>query len=148
MRLRNKITLEIGYTAVLQSKAIVVMDENAIQLASYTSLAELNAEWEDAPEEPKEYWTIRGTGYLSTELMNPDTINDLKQIGNLFQSKEEAELAIRKLKAWKRLEDKGFKFDIWKNNTKKYLGDFVIYAHTKDLSDIVGDLDLLFGGEE
>lgn len=50
MKLRNKKTGEIGYTAVLQSKAIVVMDENAIQLGSYSSLAELNDEWEDAVE--------------------------------------------------------------------------------------------------
>lgn len=51
MKLRNKRTGEIGYTAVLQSKAIVVMDENAIQLGSYTSLAELNAEWCDVEDD-------------------------------------------------------------------------------------------------
>lgn len=122
MKLINKETGEIGYMAVLQSKAIVVMDEIGIQLGSYTSLAELNAEWEDY-EEPKEHYFITEYGEVFSlneyeGLNNVANPEDYKAIGNYFETKEEAELAVRKLKAWKRLEDKGFKFDIWKNNTK------------------------------
>ena len=47
------------------------------------------------------------------------------------------------------MKDKGFRFDRWGNDTtSKYLGDFVIGAQIKDLTVIVDDLDLLFGGEE
>ncbi len=147
MKLRNKKTGEIGYTAVLQSKAIVVMDENAIQLASYTTLAELNADWKDAPEEPKEYWYIDTTeGAIVEHTCEQFELTDKerKEIGNLFETEEEAELAVRKLKAWKRLKDKGFRFidhidrDSGQGMTR-YEWDGYINGE---------DLDLLFGGEE
>ena len=96
MKLKNKKTGEIGYTAVLQSKAIVVMDENAIQLGSYTSLAELNEEWEDAPEEPKGYWCIDWTGGVNHITLLDDITDKYekakKQIGNYFETKEETRL--------------------------------------------------------
>ena len=57
---------------------------------------------------------------------------------------------MEKLEAWKRLEDKGFRFTGWYSS-----GDTTntirIYAEFPDaeLGPIVGrDLDLLFGGEE
>ena len=150
MKLRNKRTGEIGYTAVLQSKAIVVMDENAIQLGSYTSLAELNAEWCDVPEEPKEYWYISDFGYVFNHEINnksvKSTIDEMKSIGNYFLSREEAELAVRKLKAWKRLKDKGF------HVTTYYVEDgFLGVRATTDNSSVAEnweDIDSLLGGEE
>lgn len=49
MKLKNKKTGEIGYPYFQNWKDIsrVIVDKNAIQIAEYTSLAELNAEWED-----------------------------------------------------------------------------------------------------
>lgn len=145
MKLRNKKTGEIGYTAVLQSKAIVVMDENAIQLGRYTSLAELNAEWEDAPEEPKEYWYIDyDGGILCGETDNSSAEKMMISMGNHFESLEEAEKAVEKLKAWKRLKDKGFKLDAVVNTffwiDIFYRGE--VYEAIKD------DLKIVFGGEE
>ena len=53
MKLKNKKTGEIGYFcfANWDSPVLIIMDENGVQLAKYNSLAELNAEWEDVPEE-------------------------------------------------------------------------------------------------
>lgn len=156
MKLRNKRTGEIGYTAVLQSKAIVVMDENAIQLGSYTSLAELNEEWEDY-EEPKEYWFIDEFGLVQKEIEyyyeeNKEAVHDKRiAIGNYFKTKEEAELAVRKLKAWKRLKDKGFRFTGINDDEDSQelitqcgiLCEADIYHLEKD-----ADFLLIFGGEE
>ena len=145
MKLRNKKTGEIGYTAVLRSKDIVVMDENAIKLGSYTSLAELNEEWEDAQEELKEYWYIDDAGVIQIEQVLSPEINMRKSIGNYFESKEEAEKAVEKLKAVKRLKDKGFKFvDGWLDKND----DFIIKAKLGHVGLIdQPDVSLLFGGK-
>lgn len=147
MKLRNKRTGEIGYTAVLQSKAIVVMDENAIQLGSYTSLAELNEEWEDY-EEPETFWYMTAWGDVKEYSQDQFAIKQKIAIGNYFETKEEAELAVRKLKAWKRLKDEGFRFNKWTipEEPKTPHIKLVIEAEM-DVPDSPYDLDLLFGGE-
>lgn len=48
------------------------------------------------------------------------------EIGNCFQTKEEAERAVEKLKAWKRLKDSGLKFKGW--NKINYDKTFCINA--------------------
>ena len=73
------------------------------------SIAELNEKWEDAPEEPKEYYIINLWGEVCVEggkYQRPG----LSELGLTFETKEEAEKAVEKLKALKRLKDKGFKF--------------------------------------
>ena len=155
MKLKNKKTGEIGYPYFQNWKKItcVIVDENAKQIAEYTSLAKLNEEWEDY-EEPKEYWYIGDSGevwgfshyYLGTEIEE-----NHREIGNLFETKEEAERAVGKLKAWKRLKDKKFSFTEW------YKPDgcepFIVVETNIDYDDVNNkdlqkDLDLLFGGEE
>lgn len=87
MKLRNKKTGEIteaNYWNIIQE---------------YNSLAELNEEWEDY-EEPKGMQEI----HIS--------FNDPTAVVIEFGTDEEAEKAVEKLKAWKRLKDKGFRFDI------------------------------------
>jgi hypothetical protein len=155
MKLKNKKTGEIGYTAVLRSKAIVVMDENAIQLGSYTSLAELNSEWEDAPEEPKEYWYIEEDGDVieMTYLEDDEFDQKRRQIGNYFETKEEAEKAVEKLEAFKRLRDKGFRFKDYTRNFdgfKRVDGSVFIIAELNDEGPIgmIDELNICFGGEE
>ena len=152
MKLRNKKTGEIGYTAVLRSKAIVVMDENAIQLGSYTSLAELNDEWEDY-EEPKEYWFINNYDRIEKEKGPDDAwfVIKLKEIGNYFETKEEAEKAVEKLKAWKRLKDKNFhflKYSALGCGEIKFSLDFEDMYDEGEIGELQHDLELLFGGEE
>jgi hypothetical protein len=81
----------------------------------------------------------------------------MKSIGNYFESKEEAEKAVEKLKAWKRLKDKGFKFLGVKG--LDYAIDFEVnppythitfdeYTATEEQKEFYNDLMMLFGGEE
>lgn len=112
MKLRNKKTGKIvdRLDITIREEGVVFNNDE-----TYDSLAELNEEWEDAPEEPKEYWYIETDGSI-IQNHKPTYINHLldalKSIGNYFETKEEVEKAVEKLKAWKRLKDKGFRFDV------------------------------------
>ena len=141
MRLRNKKTGEI----VSASNIAVGMGDDG---GWYNSIAELTEEWEDVPEEPKEYWCIDWTGGVN-KIIPLDSSHDKyeqnkKEIGNYFETEEEAEKAVEKLKAWQRLKDKGFRFEGWFGGSKDIsyrLGAWVD-------KDIAKDLDLLFSGED
>lgn len=150
MKLRNKKTGEI--IELLAKPSFVKRNDDYLQseLNSFNSLTELNSEWEDY-EEPKEWWYIDIHG--SHKVTNNDEYYQQvkvasKEIGNYFDTREEAELAVRKLKAWKRLKDEyDFKFTGWKRD-EQYSGDFIITA--QDYWNTSDDklLDLLFGAEE
>lgn len=116
------------------------------------SLAELNEEWEDY-EEPEQYWFIDDEGDITNISLLPNdncwrAIFDLRRlaIGNYFETKEEAERAVEKLKAWKRLKDRGFEFA----HCSSIDGEeetLQILAHLPE--DIApADYMLLFGGED
>lgn len=150
MKLKNKKTGEIGYPYFQNWKEItcVIVDENAIQIAEYTSLAKLNEEWEDYEEPKEQHYYIEPRGQV-IELKFGDDIDDLKEelseIGNYFDTREEAEKAVEKLKAVKRLKDKGFRFDCWYGGSKD-----IVFSIPQEIIDrpTAKDLDLLFGGEE
>ena len=152
MKLRNKKTGEIGYFcfANWDNPVLIIMDKNGIQLAKYNSLAELNADWGDAPEELKGYWYIDDSGVIQIDQVLSSEINMRKVFGNYFETKEEAEKAVEKLKAFKRLKDKGFRFDRWNNVTAgPYMPIWFYFEEDTALEDVKSDLDLLFsGGEE
>ena len=164
MKLRNRKTGEI---ANLESKGLLKSDNNnhiivypdgTLKYYAYNSLAELNEEWEDY-EEPKEYWFINDLDGTPMKCELRSNIRDFvewikkrKQIGNYFETKEEAEKAVEKLKAWKRLKDDGLKIRKYELNggTDRngcFTGDICI---TLDISKPVYEdiLQLLFGGEE
>jgi hypothetical protein len=150
MKLRNKKTGEIGYFcfANWNDPILIIMDENGVQLAKYSSLAELCKEWEDYEEPEKYYWFINPEGEvvsISEEVDGPEGVKSNKQIGNYFETKEEAEKAVERLRAWKRLKDKGFRFDCWYGGSKDM--SFSIPQEIIDRAT-AKDLDLLFGGEE
>ena len=139
MKLRNKKTGEI--------EEFVLFDGNGLRGGA--TLESLTKEWEDAPEEPKEYyWVIDDDGMLVCRTVG-DFANEerCKHIGNYFETKEEAEKAVEKLKAWKRLKDKGFRFDGWKC-TGSISFTFDNYCGDGQLISASDDLDLIFGGEE
>lgn len=155
MKLRNRKTGEIiddGYVREThdfqfdgQKYVLAVFRGNGHSVperisGTYNSLAELNEEWEDY-EEPDEIWYIDWKGGIrSADLGN--TWEDEKEIGNYFETKEEAEKAVEKLKAWKRLKDDGFVF-CGKGDcldTIKFGYGQVGYNNQ--------DFNLLFGGEE
>ena len=105
MKLRNKKTGEI-VEQVWWNKEVDELCLNGDKLHFYNSLAELNEEWEDYEEpQQKEYWSINEFGTLVQITHSRENIYDKsrKNIGNYFESKEEAERAVEKLKAWKRL---------------------------------------------
>ena len=153
MKLRNKKTGEIiEFDAILPVKDVA---GDSVAHLEYGSLAELNEEWEDAPEEPKEYWVVDyiECGVDKLKYCPEDHAQDdfNKQIGNYFETREEAEKAVEKLKAWKRLKDKGFKVDLWDydgGNYQERIETGRILFRVKDYEENDKDLNLLFGGEE
>lgn len=154
MKLRNKKTGEILESA--RSSAVIkdkfrIYDELNDKYYTYNSLAELNEEWEDVVEEPKEYWYVNEFGTPTEVTHTRENIYDKqrKNFGNYFSSREEAEKAVEKLKAWKRLKDKGIVIKKLRHNENG--GDMYWSCPSKTgISDkqIWLDLDLLFGGEE
>ena len=106
-------------------------------------------------EKPKEYFVIERAdkGGLFVKIvhsmaMNPEWIMEDKQIGNYFETEEEAEKAVEKLKAWKRLRDKDFKFtDLRVINFGEDV-EIQGSSDTASMAEMWQDLDLLYGGEK
>jgi hypothetical protein len=116
------------------------------------SLKELNELFEDY-EEPKEFWFVDADGEVrKTNYLSDNDKVSLINFGNCFKSKEEAEKAVEKLKAWKRLKDNGFRFNGWtiddglRISICTNMGSGGIYDDDKE--EIKSYLDSLFGGEE
>ena len=158
MKLRNKQTGEIGLVhcdaTMFSNKIGVFIDNNFIDLRNpykvYNSLAELNAEWEDY-EEPKEHYFISNCGEAKAEKGHSLHRDQRIKIGNDFKSKEETESVIDKLKAWKRLKDKGFKFNNWDLDADDEDVNVLLSSDTykgDKVYDFEKDLDICFGGEE
>lgn len=150
MKLRTKFQDEDFKLGELVEVDIATMPDGRIKLQGeakagglhtifYESLEKLYNDWEDATEEqPK--------GIVEVVDRIVPTMVYIE-----YSTAEEAKKAVEKLKAWTRLEDKGFKFKYW---TYK-MDEPKIENHTHFM--IVGvcedgarfdDLDLLFGGEE
>ena len=143
MRLKNKKTGET-YEGWLADLALE---------KHYGSLAELNSEWEDVPEEPnKTYWYIGNDGTIYEDSNSYTYIDKLReQIGNRFETKEEAKKAMEKLKAFKRLKDKGFRFDgydVAHKSNGNLAGQIFYDAGNYSIEDVEKEMDLIFGGEE
>ena len=157
MKLRNKRTGEIGIINYFDNQSIVIypIDENwnakGDKKYVYHSIAEPNEEWEDY-EEPKEHWCVTMYGGITRIKDDEEPIDDLIEIGNYFNSKEDAYDAWDKLKAWKRLKDKGFRFEYYDYSDRDLHNHIQIKAITnREVEDSMlykEDLDLLFGGEE
>ena len=166
MKLRNKKTGEIvepcGINLINGRAFVRFDDEKGTFKFEAHSLAELNAEWEDITEEPKEYWYIDIDGGIMSDNVEDDTVKVMREIGNYFGTREQAEQAVEKLKAWKRLKDKGFRFTgiagisnnifVSFETDSKYSGGHIMYDEYSNtdnkLKEYNEDLTLLFGGEE
>lgn len=138
MELKNKKT----------GKIIIGYEINR-ELETYDSIRKFCEEWEDY-EEPKAFIYIDDTGCWQTITKNQLSKNELlamEEIGNVFSTEEEAELAVEKLKAWKRLKDNGFRFIELRVPKNAKTNVITIKAKCNWRSNIE-DLDLLFGGEE
>lgn len=142
MELRNKHT---GEVIKVKGEAFTIFygeDEWLI----FTSLKQLNDTWEDH-EEPKEYWYIDYDGViLCGESDNSSAEKMMISIGNHFETIEEAEKAVEKLKAWKRLKDNGFEFRRWEIIDGTI--NFMILPKGDYREKVYEDLRICFGGEE
>lgn len=148
MKLRNKKTGEIGY---LQNDTLIkrlrVVNVNNDTVVEYSTLAELNEEWEDVPEEPKGMKDV----YVSSFCKNGVMIE--------FETLEEAEKAVECLRAWKRLKDKGFRFEGIKQDYTRFNQQepmrtgrrYLQFNKAEDdywMKENWEDLDLLFGDKK
>lgn len=125
------------------------------------TLTELNEDWEDY-EGPKQWYglnAIRDDGFEPLEYEGfEDLYKHAKELGIGFETREQAEKAVEKLKAITRLNKCGFKFEGYADRDRANGGDIVIYAHVDIPNNnlleeaqpaMLKDLDLLFsGGEE
>lgn len=154
MKLKNKKTGEIIERYIIETAsaigaALILQDNDTSKHYQYNSLAELNEEWEDYR---KEYWHITWCGDVVKETDDGTSADkDCKVIGNYFETKEEAEKAVEKLKAWKRLKDKGFRFTGYTHKDRGRLDELEIYCQLGECPENIEEMDdvhLLFGGED
>lgn len=150
MKFRNKATKEIRKAE---------MRDDGIYLYSETSEEWRKCDWEVLAKYWEEYREEPKVGYMidpmeedcvATEdsgYEEPD-IERAKELGIWFDTEEEAEKAVGKLKAFTRLKDKGFRFEGWDNTDRSTIHYFSLFVAIEDLDGINKDLDLLFGGEE
>lgn len=155
MKLRNKKTGEI---VELTTKRLNI--NSGSKNYGFSSLAELNAEWEDYKEPfSTSFYTIvdgkiKYCIFYSKRVAGcPDdawayfgdygreSIKQLKEVGLYFETKEEAEKAVEKLKAWRRLRGLGL-FRWGSLNEVKAACDYRHYV------GIERDFEIVFGGEE
>ena len=159
MRLHNKKTGEIVTPECFDFCLLKGAKNRGIKIKDkwYNSLTEISEDWEDY-EEPHEPYRLTTFGEV-VEFSEGSLSNKYKRmcvdIGNYFETKEEAEKAVEKLKAWKRLKDKGFKFTGWATNEGLRAVDFEVPDtffsednHSRISGETMTDLDLLFGDEE
>ena len=110
----------------------------------YSSIKEFAEDWEDAPEPKKKYY-IGNSGVIHIEGTNLNR-EAREVIGNSFGSWLEAYEALGKLRAWKRLKDKGFRFKTF------YVEDREIVirggSDTASSIEMWEYLDTLFGGDQ
>jgi hypothetical protein len=163
MKLRNKKTGEIPEKietiAYIQwSKKIMMIYINSDGeriMKQYDSLETFNEEWEDYEEQKEWYWFIEDNGVIQRschyEDLHPTLDKARKEIGNYFETKEEAERAVEKLKAWKRLKDYNVKFNLDFVKNKIYF-NYTINNPLLDVLDgeeqIFNNMKIVFGGEE
>lgn len=126
----------------------------------FETLKGMNEMFEDATEEPKEFWYIENDGDIDKETYDGDDYEKrMIKIGNYFSSREEAEKAVGKLKAMAKLKEFGFRFIDWELDMKTIADGkiwFDIGVNTEwdaerllELKpEVKKSLDILFGGEE
>ena len=158
-QVKSKVTGDIGELDFDSREGVFIvvrydLDTKETVKSYYISLEDLCEDWEDVPKEPKEYWVIdmysRGAEIVTDKDDAVDKFN--KEIGNYFETKEEAEKAVKKLKAWKRLKDIRFEFGKWRDEEKECydgqeIGNISFRVDFIKSSDVKKDLDLLFSQE-
>lgn len=100
---------------------------------------------EDWFEEISGFWCIKEMGNIDYVTVSREgIIGAYKRLGNYFETREEAERAVRKLKAWKRLKDKGFRLSAVVDTF--FCLD--IYMKDEPYESMKDDLKIVFEDEE
>lgn len=98
----------ISYTIVHKDQ----LEKNPNILTDWFEEIKETTRWK--PETDQKYYFIRTSGYVYDSIWTNDSIDDGRfEIGNCFESREEAEKAVERLKAWERLKGAGLKFKDW-----------------------------------
>ena len=112
----------ISYTIVHKDQ----LEKNPNILADWFEEIRESTRWK--PEMGHDYYYISGDGHVYDNSWDDSQFVDCGRlnIGNCFESREEAEKAVERLKAWERLKDAGLKFKDW--NKSNYDRTFCINA--------------------
>lgn len=108
-------------------------------------------DWFEDYEEQEEFWYINECGDVLKYKYDggcSSPILEAKEIGNYFETEEEAEQEVKKLKAWKRLKDMRFKigsikYNLYEESSSHITYDGYITIKGIAYEDFVEDLDLL-----
>lgn len=106
----------------------------------------------------EKYWCVDyiecGVDKLEYCPSDPSQDEFNKKIGNYFKTEDEAWEAVEKLKAWKRLKDKGFELD-YIDEYENLCGNgfeipvrFIMPAESYNDKTVLEDLRLVFGGNK
>lgn len=141
MKLRNKKTGEIRESRIA-NEHLQLWSKDLEDWVDYDDLDYL-AEWWERYEEPKDHYYIDYDGdIMIVEALDYEPkIKAMKQIGNYFETKEEAEKAVEKLKALTEAKEDGLKIKGYYYNHE----DLVILADIGKCNKLT--LDTLFGKE-
>jgi len=140
-------------TEAAEATGICRTDIGACCRGERTMAGAFEWKYEEDYEEPKEYWYIDyDGGILCGETDNSSAERMMKSMGNYFETIEEAEKAVEKLKAWKRLKDDGFTFKNWTINQTGTIDCFATWRDnippSRKNPTLLADLDLLFCTKE
>ena len=155
MKLKNKKTNEEVEINIISDSLVVCHADGEMKKLNLSDLKD----YEEVKDykEPKMYWAIsmyseNGVDDFkwSNGLFGDDVDKFNKEIGNYFDTREEAEKAVEKLKAWKRLKDKGVSFEVKVIGRKWYLEPKAKPSQRTfdEAHDIHKDIMIVFGGEE
>ena len=150
MKLINKQTGEMATLTLSSNGEELLLMKNSKMVTRNVKLSDLE-EWQDYEEEPcfiSEFGKVHPISCMGGDRQR---IKWLKEIGNYFETKEEAELAVEKLKAWKRLKDYHIRFDLdFVKNTISftYRLDGTLHSSVNEERIIFEDMKTIFGGEE
>ena len=149
MKLRNKKTGKI-----INSEDLFT-DDFIIDLFSKSfsyfdaKVNEIQKEWEVYKDPTDKYFFITWSGDVDDETDDGFEVDKrCKEIGNYFKTKKEAEKAVKKLEAWKRLKDKGFVFKGINMSDGSIKTGLSKGLSLDDCEGFYSDMELLFGGVE
>ena len=131
-------TFNVGDVFYLNEAGSLIHESDGVVAYSWTTIdnfpniltdwfEEIEEQTRWKPEEGHRYYFLDSNSLIYESFWSDDYIDrNRSKIGNCFQTKEEAERAVEKLKAWKRLKDSGLKFKGW--NKSNYDRTFCIDA--------------------